>query len=107
MMELGDREAARFFLEDAEGFVRAVPRLGRLGFGVLDAEIAAAEARVAAAAAEHFGAVKDHDKAGIRWFKPVGRKVPCLPPDWEIGKRAADHFITLTAYTHHSISSRE
>jgi hypothetical protein len=36
----GNREAAAFFLDDAEAFTGVVPRMGRLGFGTLDAEIA-------------------------------------------------------------------
>jgi serine/threonine protein kinase/Tfp pilus assembly protein PilF len=38
---LGARDAADALLDDAEDFTRAVPRMGRLGFGILDAEIAA------------------------------------------------------------------
>jgi len=38
---LGDQAAAEFFLDDALEFTRLVPRMGRKGFGTLDAEIAA------------------------------------------------------------------
>jgi Tfp pilus assembly protein PilF len=38
---LGEESAADVMLDDAEAFTQMVPRMGRMGFGTLDAEIAA------------------------------------------------------------------
>jgi hypothetical protein len=38
---LGEEDAADVMLDDAEAFTQMVPRMGRLGFATLDAEIAA------------------------------------------------------------------